>query len=133
MNLYRLAVFFFILIFANSCSNPQSQHLVKSNPDEEDGIGGTGHTLSRANLYVVGRISGFGSIFVNGARIRYNKNTPILVNQVPQKAYDLKVGEVVAVLSQRNFMGIRGLSIHVQHQIIGRVDSINRRSQFIKY
>src|SRR6185369_3233583 len=52
------------------------------------GIGGTG---------IVGVITGFASICVNGVEVHYGADTPVLADGRQAQAGDLAVGQVVAV------------------------------------
>ncbi len=52
------------------------------------GIGGTG---------IVGVVTGFASICVNGLEVRYDSDTPVDIDGSPSSATKLRVGQVVAV------------------------------------
>src|SRR5262245_45113002 len=58
------------------------------------GVGGTG---APATLGVVGTITEFASVCVNGLEIHYDTATPVTVNGRPAAAGQLALGQVVAV------------------------------------
>ncbi len=79
------------------------------------GTGGTG---------VVGEITGFGSVCVNGLEIHYDARTPVLSNGSPVAADQLAVGQMVAVEATGKGENLTARQIHVQHALIGRVQAV---------
>src|SRR5262249_18496187 len=59
---------------------------------DDRGIGGTG---------IVGVIQRFGSIFVNGERVSYAPNVPVLIDGAATSAKALRIGQVAGVLAVR--------------------------------
>lgn len=133
MKLYRNIVIVAILILINSLSfsNPQKRAVTN---DDEDGMGGTGRTLSfkHPNIYVSGHITAFGSIYVNDIPIKYNKNTFIEVDGKRKPAYRFNIGETVDVEAYKIKANIYGLRINVRHEIIGQVTSSDKKSGLFK-
>lgn len=89
------------------------------------GIGGTG---------IVGVITGFGSICVNGIEVEYDRTTPVLQNGASSQASDLKVGQVVEVLAAGSGERVFARHIHAQDAIRGpvtRVDPATRRLEIM--
>lgn len=83
----------------------------------EGGIGGTG---------IVGVITGFASICVNGVEVDYDTNTPVSADGLPTSLSDLAVGQVVAVQAVGVGDQLSARSIAVMHAAVGpvgRVDS----------
>jgi len=85
------------------------------------GIGGTG---------IVGTITAFGSIFVNGYEIDYPDDIAIGYKEGTAGADALKVGQVVAVEANGDGGGtqLTARSIAVRYQVAGPVESIDRES-----
>lgn len=66
------------------------------------GIGGTGRAETRADagrseIGLVGIVTGFASICVNGVEVRYTPSTPVIQDGEPSHTRDLAVGQIVAV------------------------------------
>lgn len=83
----------------------------------EGGIGGTG---------IVGVITGFASICVNGVEVHYDTSTPVSADGRPTSLSDLAVGQVVAVQAQGVGDQLSARRIAVMHAVVGpisRVDS----------
>ncbi len=90
--------------------------------DESDGsgIGGTG---------VIGTITAFGSICVNGIRIQYGRHTPLLINGRPGTTRQLAIGQVVAVGVTANKGTVAARQIHIQYAVRGPVSRIDRHGR----
>lgn len=88
------------------------------------GIGGTGIT---GDIGVYGRITGFGSICVNGMEIEYTAKTPVENNGRNASIQALRVGQVVAVRAYRKNGEFRARKITVDKAVSGRVASVNAK------
>lgn len=80
------------------------------------GTGGTG---------VVGIITGFGSVCVNGLEIHYDAATPVLANGARASAGELAVGQMAVVEAVGQGANLIARQIHVQHALIGRVQEVD--------
>jgi len=86
-------------------------------PDEdESGIGGTG---------LVGTITGFGSICVNGIEVHYDSDTPVDRDGQPVGAADLALGQVVRVEAHGRGAEVRARRISVRNEVVGPVSAID--------
>ncbi len=94
----------------------KSDLLVQRNGEGESGIGGTG---------IVGTISGFGSICVNGIEIQYNPTTPIVEDGIPTQSNRLALGQTVSVLATHESQNYYAQEIHVLNEVQGVVASID--------
>lgn len=83
---------------------------------EPDGIGGTG---------IVGTITGFGSICINGQEIHYDHHTPTFENGVPSNATRLALGQTVAVRSTPVSDGFIAQQIHVLYEVQGPITEVD--------
>lgn len=90
----------------------------------ERGIGGTGIT---GDIGVYGRVTGFGSICVNGMEIEYTAKTPVENNGRSASIQALRVGQVVAVRAFQKNGEFRARKITVDKAVSGRVASINAK------
>lgn len=82
----------------------------------EGGIGGTG---------IVGAISGFGSICVNGLEVFFEETTPVSINGLASDARSLALGQVVAVYAEHAAQGLAARGISVLHALEGPVTAID--------
>ena len=83
---------------------------------DNGGIGGTG---------IVGVITGFASICVNGMEVHYDSTTPINDNGLPAQASALSVGQVVVVTAEGQADELQARQIALQHLAIGPLASVN--------
>jgi hypothetical protein len=84
--------------------------------DEDRGIGGTG---------IVGVIQRFGSIFVNGERIGYAPNVPVVIDGTMTSAKALRIGQVARVLALRRANGTLITSgINVAGEVVGPIENV---------
>jgi len=102
-------------------------------PGEGNGIGGTGQPFNQnpgiGGTGIIGTITGFGSILVNGYEVDYAADQPIGSDLgAPLRADGLRVGQVVAVDAEGDGQHLRARTIAVQHEVAGRIDSVDRAS-----
>lgn len=81
-----------------------------------DGVGGTG---------IVGVISGFGSICVNGLEVEYDEATPIDVDGEPGTSAALAVGQVVAIVAEPGSGGLHARHVAIHAALRGPVSAID--------
>lgn len=87
------------------------------------GTGGTGiqRDTGTGGTGIVGVITGFGSICVNGTEVEYNAATPVDNNGARSNANELKVGQVVAVLAKGHGERVFAQHIAVRDALLGPV------------
>ncbi len=83
---------------------------------DEGGIGGTG---------IIGIITGFASICVNGIEIHYDANTPITMNGSPSSIHDLATGQVVVVRADEFSDNVIAQQIAIMHAAVGPITHID--------
>jgi hypothetical protein len=101
-------------------------------PASDRGIGGTGAPASGPAISdrgiggtgIVGVITGFGSVFVNGLEIEYAPNTPMTVDGVSDPDAALRVGQLATIVASEDH-GLHAVSIDVRHEVSGPVTSVN--------
>src|SRR5258708_13823604 len=87
--------------------------IIRRNDDR--GIGGTG---------IVGVIQRFGSIVVNGERISYAPNVPVLIDGAVTSANALRIGQVARILALRQANGtLTTHRIEVVSEVAGPIES----------
>jgi hypothetical protein len=94
-----------------ACMAKEPMQLVNEGEDDY-GIGGTG---------IVGSVTGFGSIFVNGVEIETDAQTTIRVDEQPVQEHQFAIGETVEVLARDDAQFSNAASINIRHEIIGPV------------
>lgn len=92
------------------------------------GIGGTGiDTGGIGGTGIVGVITGFASVCVNGVEVLYDANTPVLANGQATTASELSVGQVVALQASASGSGaqLTARSIGVIYAAVGPLSSVD--------
>lgn len=93
------------------------------------GIGGTGSPVALGETAgVVGTITAFGSICVNGLRVQYDDSTPITSDGVATTAGTLAVGQVVAVEASGTQRGLIARKVAILHAVVGPVTQVDART-----
>lgn len=90
----------------------------------DGGIGGTG-IRADAELGLMGVVTGFGSICVNGVEVHYDAGTPVTLNGEPASSGALAIGQVVAVNAFGNSAEARARAIGILNAAVGPVTSID--------
>ncbi len=92
------------------------------------GVGGTGYSddagaerTGSGPLGVVGVITQFASVCVNGLEIHYDDDTPVKVNGRPARAAQLALGQVVAVEAMRGAGRLSARSIEILQVLEGPI------------
>ncbi|RKZ65158.1 MAG: hypothetical protein DRQ44_08440 [Gammaproteobacteria bacterium] len=146
-NLYRIIIFLLAVSFAACASTPSNIAVAVNDEDKDIGLGGTGlltnadggagsglggtGLLANADAGsglggtgVVGEITGFGSVFVNGIEIEYDNETPFTINGTTAAPQQLEIGDVVEVLTTDDNKHTQAQVINLRHEVIGKVESI---------
>lgn len=105
----------------------------------DSGVGGTGAVARRSGsgiggTGIVGTITAFGSIFVNGVEIHYGPHTLLQVDGHQAPLSRLAVGQVVAVDTTKTGNAVHAGSIRVLHAVAGpitRIDASGDRFQVL--
>ena len=87
------------------------------------GIGGTGQRAD-AEVGVLGVITGFASVCVNGIEVHFDANTPVALNGDPASAKALGVGQLVSVLAVGTGTQARAQWIDVVDATVGPVTAV---------
>jgi len=107
--------------------------------DEKDGIGGTGHAAPRpvgrtaavsggdgvGGTGIVGIVTGFGSVCVNGLEVAYDDSTAIDSNGAAASPADLAVGQLVVVEATGPGGRLRAERIAVRDAAVGPTFAID--------
>lgn len=94
---------------------------------QESGIGGTGNLAKDGGLGgtgIVGTITGFASICVNGLEVHFDQATRVSINGTTADATMLAVGQVIALHAENSPQGLHALSVAVVHALEGPVTDV---------
>jgi hypothetical protein len=83
----------------------------------EGGLGGTG---------IVGVVTGFGSICVNGVKVEFDGGTPVQRDGRPSSLNELAVGQVVALRAQGSGERFQAERIAVLDAVVGPLGMLDR-------
>ena len=127
-----LALAIALLAHAASAQLPRPVPACAAEPRlAERGIGGTGirpdgaQTADRGigGTGIVGTITGFASVCINGLEVQYAPETPVSVDGVRSEVATLRVGQVAVIEAADQFQA-RGLA--VEHEVSGPVMAVNQ-------
>ncbi len=113
----------FLPLLVVACAAGEPQRLAgHTDPDDESGLGGTG---------IIGAVTGFGSIFVNGVEVEIDRRTRLLVDGEAVAGHRFERGEVVEILAAgRGLMEARRLE--VRHEVIGPVQNVDPQARRLR-
>ena len=118
----------FILLSMYGCT-PAIGPMSQTDPDDESGIGGTGmlaQTDHHEDIAVIGAITGFGSIFINGIEIDIPSKTAVSENGKAIPHPNFAIGDVLEVLATPGQKMHEARRIHIRHEVIGPVSRVNK-------
>ena len=90
------------------------------------GLGGTGKMADRGlgGTGIVGTITGFASVCVNGVEVAFDEAAPVLVDGARQTTDALLAGQVAVIAAEPSANGLRARSVAVRHEVTGPVQSV---------
>ncbi len=94
----------------------------------DSGIGGTGQKTDHQAGIIIGTITGFGSICVNGIEIHYSDSTPVSINGETGKVELLAIGQVVSVNVIGTGNEVQAQDINVINVVAGPITDIETAS-----
>jgi hypothetical protein len=109
------------ILFIAACANKQTMQLTE-NEEEDFGIGGTGIIAgNQQGTGIIGMVTGYGSIFVNGIEVETGNKASISIDGINVKEHNFEIGEVVEVLTLDTKAHTQAQHINIRHEIIGPV------------
>ena len=111
---------FSVLAPAWACTDPGG---IGGTGIDGGGIGGTGQQ-AEAEIGVIGVVTGFASICVNGIEVHYDASTPVSMNGETASAGALGVGKVVAVRAVGSGTQVRARSIDIVDAAVGPLTAV---------
>ncbi len=86
-----------------------------------EGMGGTGLPADATRVGIVGTITGFASVCVNGMEVHYQPQTPVTENGTPASPAALAVGQVVAIEAVKGPGGWNARAVAIVNALEGPV------------
>lgn len=99
------------------------------------GIGGTGMEFWRGGIGgtgIIGTVTGFGSVVVNGMHIAYDPKMPLDSVISGQTAEDLRVGQQVAIEASRVDGRLTARAIALRYRLAGPIESISPHASLVR-
>lgn len=96
--------------------SPASRSGIGGTGRSQDGIGGTG---------IVGTITGFGSIWVNGVEVQYDAKTLVADNTATANTDNLAIGQVVAIEASDAASEVKASKISVMNAVEGPISAVD--------
>ncbi len=91
----------------------------------DGGIGGTGDLADGDTIGLLGTISEFASICVNGVEVHFDPGTPVQVDGKRASHKALAIGQVVQVIAKNIGSRVVAQNIRVDHALSGPISSVN--------
>ncbi len=88
------------------------------------GIGGTGEKRPDSTTRIIGTITDFGSICVNGQEIHYDHKTPIKQNGKTISLSQLAIGQVVSLEAEKQNNQLQAKQIQIVNAVSGPIEKI---------
>jgi hypothetical protein len=126
--IYRIIASLLILGMT-ACVSNQSTNSASNDEDKDIGLGGTGMLASTGSglggTGILGEITGYGSIFVNGIEVEYDDATDFSIDGKAAVHQQLEIGDVVEVLTVDDRKHTQARAINLRHEVIGKVESVD--------
>lgn len=134
-NVYRIIIFLLVTSLA-ACTATPITTAAGGDEDKDIGLGGTGKLAGTGSdagsglggTGILGEITGFGSIFVNGIEVEYDDSTAFTIDGETAAQQQLEIGDVVEVLTADDNKHTRARIINLRHEVIGRVESVDLKT-----
>ena len=77
---------------------------------------------------MVGTITGFASICVNGLEVHYEDSTPVTANGAGSSTHSLAIGQVVAIEATPSARGLEAKRVAIVHAVVGPVTRVDGKN-----
>jgi hypothetical protein len=136
-----LAVGLIAQLSACAAAPPTARQVSAIDPKNGDGLGGTGVSSSQlaqaqpgdglGGTGIIGTISGFGSIIVNGLELEFDRATAVGTDGRPTSLDELRVGQVIQGVAREKDGRLHLESLDIQHAVSGPIGAIDYAEQTI--
>lgn len=105
----------------------QSEGIGGTGVQANSGVGGTGDQANSGvgGTGIIGIITGFASICVNGLEVHYDKQTIVDVDGVSSSVEALNIGQLVAIESINKANQLRAQRVSVSHIMVGKIEKVD--------
>jgi hypothetical protein len=112
----------------------QSEGIGGTGIQASSGVGGTGVQANSGvgGIGIVGVISGFASICVNGLEVHYDTQTNVDIDGVSSSIDALNIGQLVAIESSSKANQLRAHRVSVSHIMVGKIEKVNTAQNTIQ-
>ncbi len=130
-----------LVTLATSCGTSQpygsANQQAYIEPNDDSGIGGTGKVAAGSDsgiggTGIIGEITGFGSIFVNGVEVEMDLNSQLFLDGKKVQTYSFARGDVVALRAERRGQQYFATEVYILHEVIGPVQQVMRRQNQLR-
>lgn len=107
---------------------PAGETLPASPAGQDRGIGGTGAPPlgggAKAATGIVGEITGFASVCLNGVEVAYDPATAIDIDGQAEPPAALRAGQIAAITAGPEGTGLRADVVAIRHEVAGPVSEV---------
>ncbi len=101
--------------------------------DGSGGIGGTGAPLADGrSMGIVGVVSGFASVCVNGVEVHFDESTAVNDNGEQSSLQTLAVGQIVSIEATKTPKGLQAKDIAILHALQGPISKFQNGGKSIQ-
>jgi hypothetical protein len=128
-----------IAVLVAACATPAVRPVAVIDPKNGDGLGGTGIGTSQlaqsqpgdglGGTGIIGTISGFGSIIVNGLELEFDRSTSVGTDGRPTSLDALRIGQVIQGVARERNGRLMLESLDIQHAVSGPIATIDHAEQ----
>ncbi len=126
-----------VALLAACASVPNVPHQTAAiDPKNGDGLGGTGIQMAQVQpgdglggTGIIGTISGFGSIIVNGLELEFDHSTSVGNDGRPTSLDELRVGQVIQGVARQKDGRMHLESLDIQHAVSGPITAVDTLEQ----
>ena len=126
-----------ISLLAACASVPTVPHQTAAiDPKNGDGLGGTGIQMAQVQpgdglggTGIIGTISGFGSIIVNGLELEFDHSTAVVNDGRPTSLDELRIGQVIQGVARQKDGRMHLESLDIQHAVSGPITAVDYLEQ----
>ncbi|MBT8439349.1 MAG: hypothetical protein KJO91_06440, partial [Gammaproteobacteria bacterium] len=93
-----------------------------------EGLGGTGAPAITQEMTVVGVITGFASVCVNGLEIHFDDSTQVVIDNKITDLELLRIGQIAQVEIDKIQGRLTASAMQIRHEVVGAVEAIEKNT-----
>jgi Domain of unknown function (DUF5666) len=112
----------------------QSEGIGGTGIQASSGVGGTGAQANSGvgGTGIVGVITGFASICVNGLEVHYDTQTHVDMDGVSSSIDALNIGQLVAIESSNKGSQLKAQRVSVSHIMVGKIEKVSAAQKTVQ-